>query len=167
MEIKNKIRSLWDKIVVRIPIAFDSFKELFTWMFASFLLPLFQLFVIKFSNEPSETEEDVYTILFVTIASFLTSVFFVTNFWKQNRMLVRMMLVLSYLISFGLYLVLLIRSSLFNTDVYRWGIYIALIFAVLVGFFSKYDEKSAVPREIAGNAKRKTHGTLNDKEFKV
>ena len=78
-----------------------------------------------------------------------------------------MMLVLSYLISFGLFLVSLINSSFFESEVYKWGMYIALAFAVLVGFYSKYDEKSAIAREIVGNAKKKTHGTLNNKDFKV
>lgn len=167
MDIKKYINIIWIKICTIVPLLIDSIKELSTWIFASFLLPLVQLFVINFSKEPSGTIEDIYNIIFVTIASFLTSVFFVTNFWKQNRTIVRMMLVLSYLISFGLFLVSLINSSFFESEVYKWGMYIALAFAVLVGFYSKYDEKSAIAREIVGNAKKKTHGTLNNKDFKV
>lgn len=150
-----------------LPLMFESIKELTIWIFASFLLPLVQLFVMKFSRNPSGTKEDFFNIIFVTIASFLTSVFFVTNFWKQNRTIVRMMLVMSYIISFGLFLISLVQYSFFDVNIYEWGMYIALMFAVLVGFFSKYDEKVAVANEIAGKAKKLTHGTLNNKEFKV
>ena len=96
MYIKKYINLIWIKICTIVPLLIDSIKELSTWIFASFLLPLVQLFVIKFSKEPSGTIEEIYNIIFVTIASFLTSIFFVTNFWKQNRTIVRMMLVLSY-----------------------------------------------------------------------
>lgn len=150
-----------------LPLMCESIKDLFIWIFASFLLPLIQLFIMNFSKQQSGTEEDFVNIIFVTITSFLTSVFFVTNFWQQNRTIVRMMLVISYLISFGLFLVSLVQYSCFDAYIYKWGMVIALILAVFVGFFSKYDEKVAVAKEIAGKAKNITHGTLDNKEFKV
>lgn len=160
-----------EKIVVWcsrfLPLMYESIKELFIWIFASFLLPLIQLFIMCFSQQQSGTEEDFFNIIFVTVASFLTSVFFVTNFWRQNRTIVRMMLVLSYLISFGLFIVSQVQYSFFDAYIYKWGMFIAMILAVLVGFFSKYDEKVVVAKEIAGKAKNITHGTLNNKEFKV
>ena len=86
-------------------------------------------------------------------------------------MLVRMMLVLSYLISFGLFLFSLVhvmfKKEIFELEIYKWGVIIALVLAVLVGFFSKYDEKLAVAREIAGQAKNKTQATINGEDIKL
>ncbi len=161
----------WGKIKSKLPAIGDALKELLAWLFAAFLLPLVQLFIIAFSIDPSVVYENVYNILFVTIASFLTSVFFVTNFWKQNRLLVRMMLVFSYLISFGLFLFSLVHimfnKAIFDLVVYKWGAIIALILAIIVGFYSKYDERLAVPREIAEQAKKMTQGTINGTPVKI
>lgn len=162
---------MWENLKTKLPAIGQAVKELAAWLFATFLLPLVQLFIIFFSKNPSVVYENVYNILFVTIASFLTGVFFVTNFWKQNRMLVRMMLVLSYLISFGLFLFSLVhvmfKKEIFELEIYKWGVIIALVLAVLVGFFSKYDEKLAVAREIAGQAKNKTQATINGEDIKL
>lgn len=161
----------WNRLKTKWPAMWDAIKDLSAWLFATFLLPLVQLFIILFSKDPKVVYENVYNIIFVTIASFLTGVFFVTNFWRQNRILVRMMLVVSYLISFGLFIFSLVRvmfeTEVFDLSIYKWGVIIALLLAVLVGFYSKYDEKMEIPREIAGEAKTKTQGTINGTDFKV
>lgn len=165
------IEYMWKKFLSNLPAMYEAVKELTVWLFATFLLPLVQLFIILFSKNPSVVYENVYNIIFVTIASFLTGVFFVTNFWKQNRMLVRMMLVLSYLISFGLFIFSLVHvmfeKEVFDMVVYKWGVIIALILAILVGFYSKYDEKLAAAREIAVQGKALTQGTINGTQFKI
>ncbi len=146
-------------------------KDLIAWIFAAFIFPLVQLFIIMFSKNPSVEYENVYNILFVSIASFLTGVFFVSTFWQHNRVLVRMMLVISYIISFGLFIFSLVHvmfnKEIFDLTIYKWGAIIALILAVMVGFFSKYDEKQAKLMEIASEAKHQTKGTIEGKDFKV
>jgi uncharacterized membrane protein len=127
--------------------------------------------VIIFSEYPKELDNSLYNIIFVTIASFLTSVFFVTDFWKKNRTLVKMLLMVSYLVSFGLFLFSLIEDiigvAIFDINIYKLGAYLAFALALLVGFYSKYDEKLAIPKKIADDSKNKTQGTINDKHFKV
>lgn len=154
-----------------MPAIGQAVKELIVWLFGTFLLPLVQLFIIMFSKDPSVVYENVFSILFATIASFLTGVFFVSDFWEQNRTFVRMILVLSYLISFGLFIFSLVRlmfeKEVFGLVVYKWGVIIALIMAVLVGFYSKYDEKLAAAREIAERAKNRTNISLNGEEIKL
>ena len=160
-----------ERLKSKTPAIWAAIKDLSAWLFASFLLPLVQLFIIKFSVRPAIVDENVYNILFVTIASFLTGVFFVTSFWKQNRTLVRMMLVISYLIAFGLFVLSLVQVlfgvTIFKIGFYRWGVYISLVLAVMVGFYSKYDEKLVVPREIAEQGKNKTQSEINGKEIKL
>ena len=163
--IRNK--QYWKDLKDRFSLIFSSLKELIIWIFASFMLPIVQLFCMIFSKEVIGTKDDIYNILFVTIASFLTSIFFVTNFWTKNRTIVRMLLVVSYIISFGLFLVSLVNSSIFDESVYKWGVLIAIGSAFLVGFFCKYDENLATSRKIANEAKEKTNGRLNNNEFKV
>ena len=161
----------WLKFKSQLPAIWDAIKQLSVWMFGSFLLPIVQLLFILLSKKTSSIDLSMYNIVFVTIASFLTSVFFVTSFWKQNRMLVRMLLILSYLISFGLFVVSLVQilhgTEVFDIDVYMWGALIALSFAVLVGFYSKYDESTALSREIASQAKSTTKSIVNGKEVNV
>lgn len=163
--------NMYEKFKAKIPAIGQAVKELLAWLFAAFLLPLVQLFIIIFSKNPSVVYENVYNVLFVTTASFLTGIFFVTDFWKQNRLLVRMMLVLSYLISFGLFIFSLVHVMfdivIFDLSVYKWGVMIALVLAVFVGFYSKYDEKLVVAREIAGQAKKKTQTTINGEGIKL
>ena len=161
----------WQKCITQLPAIWDAIKQLSVWIFGSFLLPIVQLLFILLSKKTSEVNLSMYNIVFVTIASFLTSVFFVTSFWKQNRMLVRMLLVLSYLISFGLFIVSMVQIlhgiEVFDIDVYMWGALIALTFAVLVGFYSKYDENLAISREIASQAKNTKKSKVNGKEVNV
>lgn len=162
---------MWEKFKTKLPAIGQAVKELIVWLFGTFLLPLVQLFIIMFSKDPSVVYENVFSILFATIASFLTGVFFVSDFWEQNRTFVRMILVLSYLISFGLFIFSLVRlmfeKEVFGLVVYKWGVIIALIMAVLVGFYSKYDEKLAAAREIAERAKNRTNISLNGEEIKL
>ena len=164
-------RKWWKKVETQLPAMWDALKQLAIWMFASFLLPIVQLLFILLSKKTIGVDLSMYNIVFVTIASFLTSVFFVTNFWKQNRMLVRMFLIISYLISFGLFIVSLIQLfygiEVFDLVVYMWGALIALSFALFVGFYSKYDDSLAVSREIALQAKRTRKSNINGKEINV
>lgn len=159
------------KFKEQLPAIWEAIKELLAWIFVTFLLPLVQLFIIIFSKDPTVVYENVYNIVFATIASFLTGVFFVSNFWKQNRMLVRMMLIVSYLISFGLFLFSLVNvmfgTEIFAIAIYKWGAIIAFALAIFVGFFSKYDEKMVIPRQIAEEGKRLTQGSINGNDFKL
>lgn len=167
MEISEKIL----KLNKQLPAIWEAIKELVAWIFVTFLLPLVQLFIIIFSKDPTVVYENVYNIVFATIASFLTGVFFVSNFWKQNRTLVRMMLIISYLISFGLFLFSLVYvmfgTEIFIIDIYKWGAIVAFTLALFVGFFSKFDEKTVVPRQIAEEGKRLSQGSINGNEFKL
>ena len=164
------IEEKWHKIVIQLPAAWEAVKQLSVWSFASFLLPIVQVVFIQLSKKPI-VDDSIYKIVFVSIASFLTSVFFVTSFWKRNRMFVRMLLVVSYLISFGLFIISLIqilhKVEVFDLSVYKWGAAIALVLAVLVGFYSKYDERLAVSREIALQAKNTKKSQMNGKEVNV
>lgn len=161
----------WEKGRRILLIIRDSIKDLFVWLFVSFLLPLTQLLIIKLSKYQLDVDENVYNILFVTIASFLTGVFFVTDFWKKKRAIVRMMLVVSYLLSFGLFTISLIQVmfqlTIFDLAIYRWGVYIALSLAILVGFFSKYDENTVAAHAIIEQAKRETEGVVDGKPIKL
>ena len=154
-----------------IEVIYDAIRDLFVWLFASFILPLVQLIIMKLSTKPFVMDENAFNIIFVTIASFLTGIFFVTDFWKRKRIMIRMMLLTSYLISFGLFTISLIQElysvTIFKLDIYKLGALIALILAILVGFFSKYDEKMEVPRAIANEAKNLKESSINGKPIKM
>lgn len=145
--------------------------DLGIWLFVSFLLPLVQLLIMKLAIKPFVVDVSVYNILFVTIASFLTGVFFMSDFWKRKRGMVRMMLIISYIISFGLFTISLIqilfKTPIFDLVVYKWGVILALLLAVFVGFFSKYDENQAASQAIVDNARNVTEGTINGKHIKI
>lgn len=163
----------WDKIVLKWPSIKDAIMDLITWLFAAFLLPLVQLFIVKFSINPSVVNEYVYIIIFVAITSFLTGIFFFTNFWHKNRKLIRMLLMISYLISFGLFIFSLVHvmfhKVIFAQNIYEWGAIIAFTLAVIVGFCSKYDERLdlAISKRIASEAKNTTTSTIEGKEVKL
>ena len=165
------IKSLWNRNKPKRLAIWGAVKDLSVWIFGSFLLPLLQLFIMTFSTKPKSVDEALYNVVFVTVASFLTGVFFVTSFWKQNRMLVRMMLVISYLISAGLFIVSQIQTlfdiKVFVHDIFECGLIVAIILAILVGFFCKYDEKLIIPREIADQANRINKGIVDGKEIKL
>lgn len=153
------------------PSAEDAIKDLITWLFVAFLLPLVQIFYFKCSTQSLPLDESVYRIIFVAIASFLTSIFFVSNFWKQNRRFVRLMLISSYIISLCLFISSLVyemfNTKIFDINIYRCGAIVAFVLAVLVGFYSKYDEKLAKAQEIADGSRKITTGNIDGQEFDV
>ena len=155
----------------KLPSGIDAIKDLATWLFVAFLLPLVQIFFFKFSSKPSTLDESVYRIIFVAIASFLTSIFFVTNFWKQNRRFARTMLILSYIISLCLFISSLVYemfdTKVFEIHIYEYGAIVAFALAVLVGFYSKYDEKLAKVKGIADGSRNITKGNIDEQEFDV
>ena len=162
---------MWGSLKAKWPSGKDAFMDLITWFFYAFLFPLVQLAFIKLSNYHGAVDENVYRILFVAIASFLTTIFFVTGFWRQNRRLVRMMLLASYVISLVLFITSLAFElfglRIFDLNVYYWGAIIALLFAFLVGFFTKYDDKEAALREIISKAKGINKSKIEEKEVEI
>ena len=161
----------WEKIKATAGIIWQTFKGLCVWLFVSFLLPITQLLIMRYATKPFIIDEGIYNVFCVSIASFLTGVFFVTDFWKKNRSLVRVLLVVSYLLSFGLFTISLIQIlfdiKVFETHIYQIGILVALLLAVLVGFYSKYDENLMVSQTIVNKANTTTQGIIDGKQIKL
>ena len=134
-----------EKVKVHISLFFNTISDLIVWMFITFLLPLVQLgFTLYIKNPTSEINTSVYNILFVTIASFLTNIFFFTEFWKKKNSWMKIILIFSYVIAFALFLCSLIEMlkniKIFDLYIYKSGMIISLLLAIITGFSSKYDE---------------------------
>lgn len=153
-----------EKMEKKLGIMFNKYwitiKALLIWMFVSFLFPLVQYVIMRIGVIKIDIDESYYNIIFATFATFLTGIFFSTDFWKNNRWLIRIMLIVSYLISFGLFIISLLQSfykiEVFKTSIYEWGMILTFVFSLIVGFYSKYDENVATANEIAESAKKHT-----------
>lgn len=146
--------------------------DLVVWLFASFLLPLIQLGILLFRKDHDfEINAAVFNILFVTIASFLTNVFFFTGFWEKRNNWLRMALIVSYVLALTLFIISLIEIiqgiTIFELDVYRYGMLISLALAIIVGFTSKYDENKVKALDIARRGKDVKGTTVEGKEVEL
>ena len=162
---KEKVKSFF--YVVR-----NAISDLVVWLFASFLLPLIQFEILCCLKDRSFTvNAAMFNVLFVTIASFLTNVFFFTAFWKKKSNWLRMALIISYVLALTLFIISLLDVTLnitiFDLKVYEVGMYIALALAILVGFSSKYDENRTQALVLAKNAKEKKEVTIDGNDIEL
>lgn len=146
--------------------------DLIVWLFASFLLPLIQLGILSFLKEKDfQVNSAVYNILFVTIASFLTNVFFFTEFWKKKSNWLRMALIISYVLALTLFIIslleIVLNIEIFELSTYNIGMLISLILAIVVGFSSKYDENKATALNLAREAKEKNEITIDGDDIEL
>lgn len=146
--------------------------DLIVWLFASFLLPLIQLGILSFLKDKDfQMNCAVYNILFVTIASFLTNVFFFTEFWKKKSNWLRIALIISYVLALTLFIISLLEIVLdieiFELTTYRMGMLISLILAITVGFSSKYDENKATALNLAREGKEKTKTIIDGNDIEL
>lgn len=150
----------------------NAISDLVVWLFASFLLPLIQLGILCCLKDRSFTvNAAMFNILFVTIASFLTNVFFFTAFWKKKSNWLRMALIISYVLALTLFIISLLDVTLnipiFEIKVYEVGMYIALVLAIIVGFSSKFDENKARALVLAQEAKEKKEVTIDGDDIEL
>ena len=153
-------------------IVWRSVSDLIVWLFASFLLPLIQLGILSFLKEKDfQMNSAVYNILFVTIASFLTNVFFFTEFWKKKSNWLRIALIISYVLALTLFIISLLEIVLsieiFELSTYKIGVLISLALAIVVGFSSKYDENKASALNLAREAKEKNEITIDGDDIEL
>lgn len=146
--------------------------DLIVWLFASFLLPLIQLGILSFLKDKGfQMNCAVYNILFVTIASFLTNVFFFTEFWRKKSNWLRMALIISYVLALTLFLISLLEIVLcfeiFELKTYNIGMLISLVLAIVVGFSSKYDENKVVALNLAREGKEKNETTIDGDDIEL
>ncbi len=167
----GKIKDWWARIKNSIKSSLRALRSFFVLLFASFVFPIVQLFIILCSTKPASMDVNSFVIVFVAIASFLTSFFFVSSFWKQDRVLARIMLVASYIISLVLFvscrLQVIFEIPFFSDNIYKWGVIIALLFAIVVGFITKIDEQITDATIIAEQARDIHQGSYNGKKIKL
>lgn len=162
---KEKIKSLY--FLVK-----NAMSDLVVWLFASFLLPLIQWGILCcLKNHPSTESVAMFNVLFVTIASFLTNVFFFTAFWKKKSNWMRMALIISYVLALTLFIISLLEVTLviriFDRKIYEIGMYIALALAIIVGFSSKYDENKSKALLLAQFAKERNDVLIDGEDIEL
>lgn len=161
-----------EKFITSFFVVRNAMSDLVVWLFASFLLPLIQFGILCCLKEhPFIENAAIYNILFVTIASFLTNVFFFTAFWKKKSNWLRMALIVSYVLSLTLFIISLLEVTLtiiiFDMAVYKTGMYIALVLAIIVGFSSKFDENKSNALLLAQKGKEKKEVTIDGDEIEL
>lgn len=161
-----------EKIKSFLYITGRSISDLIVWLFASFLLPIIQLFVLLFLKEQTfSMSASMYNILFVTIASFLTNVFFFTEFWKKRNNWLRMALIISYVLALTLFIIslleIVLKIEIFDLKTYSSGMLISLSLAIIVGFSSKFDEIRSQALDIARQGKEKNEVNIDGEEIEL
>ena len=111
------------------------------------------------------------SIVLVTNASFLTSLFYLAYANKDNRKILNTISITFYALTLTLFVVstieIVISENLFTLKIYKTGTLITLLASLILGLISKYDEQVALSKARASKSKEKTSTNLGDKNIKI
>lgn len=166
----------WDKLFERVKIFLlnipGTIKETFTWLLISYLIPIINIGIIwGVKQDKFGYSVDILSIVLVTNACFLTSLFYLAYANKKDRKVLNTISIAFYALTLTLFVVSTIEinaiKELFPLKLYKTGTVITLIASVLLGLISKYDEQVAYSKSRASKSKEKSTTNIGDKSIKI
>lgn len=166
----------WKKLGERIKVFLlnipGTIKETFTWLLISYLIPIINIGIIWGIKQSEFTFNiNVLSIVLVTNACFLTSLFYLAYSNKGDRKVLNTISIAFYALTLTLFVVSTIeiikQLDIFPIKIYQIGTIITLIVSVILGLISKYDEQVAFSKIVAKNSKDKTNTNIGNKNVKI
>lgn len=147
-------------------------KETFTWLLISYLIPLINIGIIwGIQQDDFKYDVNVLSIVLVTNACFLTSLFYLAFSNKSDRKVLNTIAIAFYAITLTLFAIstieLIKKLDIFPLKVYQYGTTITISVSVLLGLISKYDEQIAFSKVRAKNSRDKSDTKIGDKNVKI
>ena len=173
---KYTVKIDWNKLFERVKVFLvnipGTIKETFTWLAISYLIPIINIGIIwGIKQHDFNYSVDILSIVLVTNASFLTSLFLLAYANKNNRKLLKTISIIFYVLTLTLFVVstieIVISEKLFTLKLYKIGTLFTLFASLILGLISKYDEQVALSKARANKGKGKTSTNLGDKNIKL
>jgi len=147
-------------------------RETFTWLLISYLIPLINIGIIwGIQQDEFKYDTNVLSIVLVTNACFLTSLFYLAFSNKSDRKILNTISIAFYAITLTLFAIstieLVKELDIFPLKVYQFGTVITLGVSIILGLISKYDEQIAFSKVRAKNSRNKSDTNIGDKNIKI
>lgn len=166
----------WTKHTERIKIFLinipGTLQETFTWLLISYLIPLINIGIIwGIQQDDFKYDINVLSIVLVTNACFLTSLFYLAFSNKSDRKILNTISIAFYAITLTLFSIstieLVKEFDIFPLKVYQFGTVITLCISIILGLISKYDEQIAFSKVRAKNSRDKSNTNIGEKNVKI
>lgn len=166
----------WKNLVRRVKVFFlnlpATIRETFTWLIVSYLIPLINIGIIwGLKKEAYIYSIDILSIVLVTNACFITSLFHLAFSNKNNKKLLTTISIVFYVITITLFVVstieMVIQQDLFSLKLYQYGTLLTLLVSILLALISKYDEQVAISKIRAQQGKDKNSTIVGDKSIRL
>lgn len=150
----------------------STIKESFIWFIMTYLFPIIQILIIwGIRLENFMLSIDILNILLVTNASLYTAVLLVVNSESCNKRLLRIVTILCYVVTIIFFAISMVEITMgiqiFQLSLYKYGTFATLVFAIIFGLISKYDEVKAQRLQTAKAGNEKTSTKVNGKTIQL
>ncbi|MCR9182575.1 MAG: hypothetical protein NXH73_06585 [Flavobacteriaceae bacterium] len=166
----------WNEIFERIKVFIFSIpgtlKETFSWLLISYLIPIINIGIIwGIKQDEFVYSLEILSIILVTNACFLTSLFYLAFSNKSERKTLNTIAIAFYVLTITLFVVstveIIALKDLFPLKIYKSGTILTLVVSVILGLISKYDEQIALSKERAKSSKEKKSTEVGGKNIKI
>lgn len=143
-----------------------TFRESFVWFLMTYSFPIFQVLIIWGIRQNNfELSLDILNIILVTNASLYTAILLVINSENKEKKVLRLLTIFCYVVTIVFFAVSMVEITknvaIFPLSLYTNGTIFTLIFALLFGLISKYDEVKAQRLLTVKEGKDKTTTVVN------
>lgn len=143
-----------------------TFRESFVWFLMTYSFPIFQVLIIWGIRQNNfELSLDILNIILVSNASLYTAILLVINSENKEKKVLRLLTIFCYVVTIVFFAVSMVEITknvaIFPLSLYTNGTIFTLIFALLFGLISKYDEVKAQRLLTVKEGKDKTTTVVN------
>ena len=143
-----------------------TFRESFVWFLMTYSFPIFQVLIIWGIRQNNfELSLDILNIILVSNASLYTAILLVINSENKEKKVLRLLTIFCYVVTIVFFAVSMVEITknvaIFPLSLYTNGTTFTLIFALLFGLISKYDEVKAQRLLTVKEGKDKTTTVVN------
>lgn len=143
-----------------------TFMESLKWFLMTYSFPIFQVLIIWGIRQNNfELSLDILNIILVTNASLYTAILLVINSENKEKKVLRLLTMFCYVITIIFFVVSMVeitkKVAIFPLSLYTKGTFFTLVFALLFGLISKYDEVKAQRLLTVKEGKEKTNTVVN------
>lgn len=143
-----------------------TFRESLVWFLMTYSFPIFQVLIIWGIRQNNfELSLDILNIILVTNASLYTAILLVINSENKEKKVLRLLTIFCYVVTIVFFAVSMVEITknvaIFPLSLYTNGTFFTLIFALLFGLISKYDEVKAQRLLTVKEGKEKTTTVVN------
>lgn len=144
----------------------NTFRESLVWFLMTYSFPIFQVLIIWGIRQNNfELSLDILNIILVTNASLYTAILLVINSENKEKKVLRLLTMFCYVITIVFFAVSMVeitkKVAIFPLSLYTKATFFTLVFALLFGLISKYDEVKAQRLLTVKEGKEKTNTVVN------